>query len=137
MTGETGPNTAEQKPTWTWIGTQCELILGGIDGRKISQQTWVPDDNPSVFEKFKTKFGLQLTLARIGQTEPTPDTIYELTFAGRNYKGRFTFNPYVAEPQLNLEGNQPVVMGDAKLEDVTYGLLVDYLSTAEAGEANV
>ena len=123
------------KQTWAKIATTCELILGSFKGKQISQRTWEPDSQPDALRKFGISYGLTLVLARVGQTEPTPDTMYELTFHGRNYSGMFLFEPYLDEPVATLSGDQPKLVPEAELPDARLTLLIDYLNTY-LGETN-
>ena len=123
------------KQTWAQIATQCELILGAFEGQRISQRTWEPDAQPGALQKFGISYGLTLVLARVGQTEPTPDTMYELTFNGRNYSGMFLFEPYLDEPVATLSGDQPKLVAEAELPNARLKMLTEYLNTY-LGETN-
>lgn len=144
MRHESSPNTAPLMPvgefsadkqTWDQIAAKCELILGGFDGQKISQRTWEPDAQPGALKTLGISYGLTLVLARLGQTERTPDTMYELTFNGRNYQGMFLFEPYLNEPVATLSGDQPKLVPEAELPDARLKMLTEYLNTY-LGETN-
>lgn len=125
MTG----NFEATSQTWTYISGLCETILGGVDGKRISQKSWSPDEQPNALKTFGMTYGLDMVLARVGQTEPTPDTIYELTVSGRDFNAVFLFQPYKEKPVATLTGDQPKLVGPEYLPAARLDMLVEYLNT--------
>lgn len=123
-----GEFSADQK-TWSQVRAQCEVILGGLEGKKLSQRTWEPDRQKDALRKLEISYGLTMVLARIGQTEPTPDTTYELTFNGHNYHGTFLFEPYKPDSVATLTGDQPKLVPESQMPQARLAMLVDYLNT--------
>ena len=123
-----GEFTADSQ-TWAQISTVCETILGGLDDVKISQRTWEPDTQPQALQRLGISYGLTMRLSRVGQTEPTMNTMYELTFNGRDYSGMYLFEPYRDNPTATLAGDQPRLVAPADMPAARLNQLVDYLNT--------
>lgn len=114
---------------WLRIATQCEAILGGPEGKKLSQKTWLPDDQTNALARLGMSYGMTMVLARVGQTEPTVGTLYELTATSRGFSASFHFCPYIDKPFGVMTGDQPRLVSPDDLPQARTNMLIDYLQT--------
>ena len=115
---------------WAQLGARFEEILGGLDGKKISQQTWTPGDvYQPVFDYTVNYAGTTMILKRVGQTEPTVDTQYTLDCINQKFNFKFFVEPYLDQPRAVLTGKQPQTVAPDELPARRLDLLKEYLNT--------
>lgn len=121
---------------WAQLSARIEEILGGLDGKKISQQTWTPGDvYQPAFDYTVNYAGTTMILKRVGQTEPTIDTEYTLECINRNLNFQFSVQPYLEKPVAILRGDQPRLEPEDELPARRLDMLKEYLNTY-TGEAH-
>lgn len=119
-----------QPEQWAEIADRCEEILGGTDGRTLSQRTWMPDDQPGALNRFGITYGVSLRLNRVGEIKPSPATTYTLhVFDNVRHDALFRFQPKLDEPSATLTGSQPVDYLGINPSVTRFNELQDYLQT--------